>query len=124
MDLTWMLESDRLGLPFTSCLVPVNSWNPHCLIHGGNFSSCTAGGVRRPGILLLKGLGKVGLYSRKLFPGAKSPKRMPEILMSNQVDPHPEIMRLLTEPCKILLYWVPAWKLGSVSLNKNVLFYR
>lgn len=54
---------------------------------------------------------------KKLFPGEKSPKTMTEILLSHQVDPHPEIMALFAELCEILLYCTAAWKLRSVSLT-------
>lgn len=47
---------------------------------------------------------------------------MPEILMSSQVDPHPEIMGIFAELCKILLYRIPAWKLGSVTLIQTTYF--
>lgn len=55
-----MLESDTLGLSFTGCLVPITSWNPPCLIHGGNFNACTVV-LRRVDRILLGGLAKAGL---------------------------------------------------------------
>lgn len=36
----------------------------------------------------------------EMFPGEKGPKRIPEILMSHQVNAHPEITGLFAEPHK------------------------
>lgn len=76
VELTWTSESERPALPFTRGLVPVPSWNPSCLswVGGWNISACTVGLWRGLDISPLKGPGKVGLCSRKLFPGAKSLK--------------------------------------------------
>lgn len=95
-----MLGADRLGLSFISCLVPIISWNPTFLFHGGNFNASTVGIIKKSRHNSSKRSRQSRTLTKELFPGA--------IFMSHQVDAHPEIMGLFAEP-HILLYWVPSW---------------